>query len=140
MSVEENKAVVRRYYDLWNQHDFDACDDLVADGFISHRTTGDITKAQMNPGNRMLLNAFPDLVASVEHLIGEGDLVSFREVGKGTHTGTFMGLPPTGRTFKIVNACTLKISDGKWAEAWTNIDQFNLMQQLGAIPSGQPGK
>jgi steroid delta-isomerase-like uncharacterized protein len=134
MSIEENKAVVRRYYDLWNKHDFDACDDLVAPGFISHRTTGDITKAQMTPGNRMLLSAFPDAVLSVEHLIGEGDLVSFREVCKATHNGPFMGIPPTGKKLDIVNACTLRIKDGKWAEAWTNIDQFNVMQQLGAVP------
>ena len=134
MSVEENKAVVRRYYDLLSQQDLDACDDLVAEGFISHRTTGDITKKQMNPGVRMLLSAFPDVVVSVEHLIGEGDLVSFREVAKGTHMGPFMGIAPTGKKFEIVNACTLRIRDGKWAEAWTNIDQFNLMQQLGAIP------
>ncbi len=46
-----------------------------------------------------------------------------------------MGIAPTGKKFEIVNACTLKIRDGKWAEAWTTIDQFNLMQQLGAIPS-----
>ncbi len=136
MTVEENKAVVRRYYDLWNQHDFDACDDLVAEGFISHRTTGDITKQQMNPGNRMLLSAFPDSVISIEHLIGEGDLVSFREVCKGTHDGPFMSIAPTGKSFAIVNACNLRISEGKWAEAWTNIDQFNLLQQLGAMPSG----
>jgi steroid delta-isomerase-like uncharacterized protein len=134
MSVEENKEVVRQFYALIKRNEFDAANSLVATGFISHRTTGDMSGDDLSSDTNAIFKAFPDTSISIEHLIGEGDLVSFREVATGTHTGEFMGIPPTGKKYKIVNACTLRISNGKWAEAWTNIDRYNLMQQLGAIP------
>jgi predicted ester cyclase len=133
MSVEENKEVVRQFYAFFQRKEFDAANSLVSPGFISHRTTGDMSGDQLLGDTTAIFKAFPDTSISIEHLIGEGDLVSFREVATGTHTGEYMGIPPTGKKFKIVNACTLRIHDGKWAEAWTNIDQFNQLQQLGAV-------
>jgi predicted ester cyclase len=133
MSVEENKEAVRQFYALFKRKEFDAASRLIAPGFISHRTTGDMSGDQLLSETNAILKAFPDTSISIEHLIGEGDLVSFREVATGTHTGEYMGIPPTGRKFKIVNACTLRIHNGKWVEAWTNIDQFNQLQQLGAV-------
>jgi steroid delta-isomerase-like uncharacterized protein len=133
MSVEENKEVVRQFYAFFQRKEFDAANSLVAPGFISHRTTGDMSGDQLLSDTAAIFIAFPDTTIFIEHLIGEGELVSFREVATGTHTGEYMGIPPTGKKFKIANACTLRIHDGKWAEAWTNIDQFNQLQQLGVV-------
>jgi len=138
MSIKESKEAVRRYYEFFNRKEFDKCDQLIAPGFVSHRTTGEVLKENMKKGIEMLFLAFPDLHASIEFVIAEGDMVSFREVATGTHTGDFMGIPPTGKPFKMINACTLRVHNGKWAEAWTNIDDLNMLQQLGVIqPLGQ---
>jgi len=134
MSIEENKAVVRRYYKLFNQKNFEACSQLIAPGFVSHRTTGDVSREDVVNGPEMLFAAFPDLKLTIELMVAEGDKVAFREIGKGTHKGEFMGIAPTGNKIDMINTCILRIADGKWAEAWPTMDEFRLMQQLGVIP------
>lgn len=134
MSIKESKQALERYYELFNQKEFDKCDQLIAPGFISHRTTGDVFKEHMKKGIEMLVLAFPDMRLSIEHIVAEGDMVSFREVVTATHTGNFMGIPPTGKPFRMINACTLRVTNGKWAEAWTTIDDLNMLQQIGVIP------
>jgi predicted ester cyclase len=134
MSIEENKAVVLRFYELFSRGEFDACKKLISPKFVSHRTTGDILAKDMANDLGKLFTAFPDLKLTIEQMVAEGDKVAFREIAEGTHKGEFMGIAPTDKKFKMINACILKIVDGKWAEAWTTMDEFNLMQQLGAIP------
>jgi predicted ester cyclase len=135
MSVEEeNKVTLRRFYELFNQKKFDACNELISPKFVSHRTTGDILAKDMANNVGKLLTAFPDMKLSIEQMVAEGDKVAFREIIEGTYKGEFMDIAPTGKKFKMINACILKIIDGKWAEAWTTMDELNLMQQLGVIP------
>jgi predicted ester cyclase len=133
MSVEGNKEVIRKCYDFFKRGEYQASNALYAPGFVSHRTTGDISKDELAVVTRPRLMAFSDMTISIEHLIGEGDLVSFREIIEGTHTGEFMDIPPTGKKFVIINTCTMRVIDGQIIEAWTNLDDYNLLQQLGVV-------
>ena len=133
MSIRESKEVVRRYYELLNRRDLN-CNSLIAPTFVSHRTTGDVLRKDIDKGLEMLFKAFSDLHVTIEQVVAEEDMISFREVATGRHTGEFMGIPPTGKSFKMINACTLKVVDGKWAEAWTTMDDLNMLQQIGVIP------
>ena len=136
MSIEENnKATLRRFYKLFNQKKLDKCNELVASEFVSHRTTGDISREDLINGSEMLITAFPDFKATIEHLVAEGDMIAYREICTGTHKGEFMGIAPTGKKIEIINTSILKIIDGKWAEAWPTLDLMRLMQQLGVIPT-----
>jgi predicted ester cyclase len=132
---EENKATLRRFYELFNQKKFDKCNEFIAPKFVSHRPTGDISGEDLINGSEMLITAFPDFNATIECLVAEGDMIAYREICTGTHKGEFMGIAPTGKKIEMINTCILKIIDGKWAEAWPTLDQMRLMQQIGAIPS-----
>jgi len=134
MSIKENKNVVLRFYDCFACGEFGTIAGLISPDFISHRTTGDISAKDMANETKMLFTAFPDLKLTVEQLVAEGDKVAFFEIAEGTHRGEYRGIKPTGNKFRMRNSCILKIHNGKWAEAWTNIDEFNLRMQLGAIP------
>ena len=123
-----------RFYDCIARGNFSAAADLISPDFVSHRTTGDISAKDMAKDSEMLYNAFPDSKLTVAQLVAEGDKVAFLEIAEGTHKGNYKGIAPTGKKFKITNSCILKIHNGKWTEAWTNIDEFNLRQQLGVIP------
>ena len=85
---------------------------------------------------RALRRAFPDLRAIVEDEIAEGDTVVQRLTLSGTHRGTFLGLPATGRraTWQLVAIQRLG-RDGKFAEHWSSPDLFDLLRQLGALPT-----
>ncbi|HEY97555.1 MAG TPA: ester cyclase [Dehalococcoidia bacterium] len=136
MSIEEeNKATLLHFYELFNQNKPDKCNELVAPEFISHRTTGDISREDLIKGITMLFTAFPDFKATIEHLVAEGNMIAYREICIGTHKGEFMGIAPTRKRVEMINTSILKIIDGKWVEAWPTLDLMRLMQQLGAIPS-----
>ena len=135
MSVEENKEVVRRFFELENQGNLDALFELLAPGYVSHYTTGDSSREQNKKSWPTLWTAFPDICFTMEHMVAEGDKVAFRETVTGTHKGEFMGIPPTGKKVETINTCIIRIADGKFAEGWATLDTLRLMQQLGAIPS-----
>ena len=117
MSVEDNKALTRRFYDeVINQGNLDLIDELVAEDFVEHEafpglpTTGpEATKAALG----MFLAAFPDLQFTADEMIGEGDKVVVRATMSGTHQGEFMGMPPTNKTFSVQAIDIIEIHDGK---------------------------
>jgi len=72
----------------------------------------------------------------VEEYQAEGDLVVTRKSLLGTHTGAFMGIPPTGRDVRIDVIDIVRVRDGMVTEHGNVVDQLGLLQQLGAIPAG----
>ena len=134
MSIEENKALVRRFCELENRGDVDALWELLAPGYVSHYTTGDFLWEQNKQFFPTFYTAFPDISFTMEHMVAEGDKVAFQETWTGTHKGEFMGIPPTGKKVEMINTCIIRIADGKYAESWCTLDQLHLMQQLGVIP------
>jgi predicted ester cyclase len=62
---------------------------------------------------------FPDASLAIEQRIGEADLVAFRFVLRGTHSGPFAGLPPTGKVAILTGADLVRIADGKIHELWS---------------------
>ena len=134
MSIEENKKLVRRAYELANRRELDAFFDLLAPEYVEHLPTGDISLEQVKQYARTFFDAFPDVHFAIEDIVAEGDKVAFRETWTGTHKGVFMDIPPTGNKVDITNANLIKIAGGKWVEFW-NITDIRLMQQLGVIPS-----
>lgn len=133
MSIEENKALVRRVYELLNRKELDAAYEYIANDFIFHSSDGDLSLKQMKHVDVEFYNAFPDMSVTIEDMVAEGEKVSVRVNYKGTHQGEFMGISPTGKRLNITNVNTLRIADGKLIEGW-NVTDIRLIQQLGVIP------
>ena len=138
MSVEDNKALTRRFYDeAINQGNLDLIDELVSEDFVEHEefpglpTTGpEAPKAALG----MFLAAFPDLQITADELIAEGDKVVVRATMSGTHQGEFMGMPATNKTFAVKAIDIIEIRDGKATAHWGMTDQVAMMEQLGLAP------
>ena len=141
MSTEDNKAVVRRFYEeVMNQKKRAVLDEVfdlnVVDHFAPPGTPGGLEGARQTLG--MFLSAFPDLHFTVEDLIAEGDKVVARATLSGTQQGTFMGIPPTGKHVTIGGIDINRFVGGKSIEHWVEMDTLGLMQQLGVIPPPGP--
>lgn len=79
--------------------------------------------------------AFPDGKHTIDETFEDGDRVFLRGSFSGTHTGDFMGMPPTGKTITVTFMNLDQFADGKLVEHRAQFDMFGLMQQLGAIPT-----
>ena len=82
----------------------------------------------------VLFTAFPDLQCTIEYMIAEGDTVVVRYTTRGTHQGTFRGIPPTGKQVSGTGMFIDRLANGKAVEQWFNGDDLGLLQQLGVIP------
>ena len=82
-----------------------------------------------------VLRRVPDLHATVDEVIGEGDRVAVRWTIRGTHKGELVGIAPTDRQIELPILELFRISDGQLAEAWDQYDRLHLLEQLDAAPA-----
>jgi steroid delta-isomerase-like uncharacterized protein len=75
--------------------------------------------------------AFPDMSATVNDMVAEGDRVTVRWTVKGTNTGKGNGLPATGKKIEVGGFSLFRMVDGRIAESWGMFDTFGLFRQLG---------
>ena len=130
MSVEENKAIVRRLVEEgWPNPD--TLGQYVADDFVAGNASGLDAYKQ---GVSAVLAGFPDIRFILKDIIAEGDKVVVRCEFKGTHTGDLYGIPPTNREASYGGTYTFRLADGKVVEQWWHWNAFGLYTQLGVIP------
>jgi len=134
MSIEENKALVRRVYELSTLKDMAAFFKFLAPEHVEHLLTGDISLKQLKQALPVFFTSFPDLHLTIEDMVADGDTVAVLITQRGIHKGEFMGIPPTGNKIEMRNTCIVRIANGKLAEWWGTLDGLSMMQQLGAIP------
>jgi steroid delta-isomerase-like uncharacterized protein len=138
MSTEANKAIVRRYYEeVLNRGNVALLESIAAPDHIEHDPL---------PGQGGGLAGFRKRVEmlceglkpefTIEQMVVEGDTVVVRWTNRGRHVGSFLGIPPTGRSFTIAGIDIHALKDGKLAEHHHVVDQFSMLQQLGLIPGG----
>jgi steroid delta-isomerase-like uncharacterized protein len=137
MSAEETKAIVRRFWGVWEEGNIDLVDELLAPDYTNHTpATPDqpIGPEGIKGVVAMFRSAMPDLRVVVEDMIAEGDKVAVRYTLEGTHEGELFGVPPTGRQLSIKSISVERVSNGKIREHWRVTDTLDMMQQLGVIP------
>jgi steroid delta-isomerase-like uncharacterized protein len=77
-----------------------------------------------------LLDTFPDLEATVDAMIADGDQVAVRWSVKATHRGPGLGIPPTNRPVAFRGMTWLEMRDGKIVRGWDSWNLGGLVQSL----------
>ena len=141
---EENKVVVRRYFEeILDGGNLGLVDEIFDPQYVLH-DPGSPQEVRGLEGTKryvgMFRSAFPDIAHTIEDQIAEGDRVVARLRAHATHEGELMGIPPTGKEVTIEGISIWRIANGKIKECWFNYDALGLMQQLGAFrePERQP--
>ena len=134
MGIEENKEVVRHAFSLLSQRKVDECFEFFAPEYVEHSTDTDMSWETGKQAVKEFQQAFTGGNVTFDLVVGEDDMVAVRETIRGTHTGSFMGVPATGKHVKICNNFIVKVTDGKIVEAWITFDSLSLLQQIGALP------
>ena len=138
MADQNNKSLVRRYYDeVFNQRVPGLVDQLAVEDYVEHDPfpgQGD-GRADLRSRVQLILDAMNPLRFTIEDVVAEGDRVVVRWVQHGAQTGSFMGIPPTGREYTMAGIDVHRLRNGLLAEHWHVVDLFGLLQQLGAIPA-----
>jgi steroid delta-isomerase-like uncharacterized protein len=136
MSTEENKIIVRKFFEEGpSKGNLNIANELLSPDFALH------VPLPAPPGiegiNEVITScraAFEHLNVTIEDMIAEGNKVAVRFTAHGVHKGDFMGLQATGKPITMTGIEVFRIKDGKIAELWGEANLLGLMQQLGIIP------
>ena len=137
MSIDENKAIVRRFYEEIDKGNLDAMDELVAEDYIDHNPP----PFPVEPGREGLKQAFKLFWEAtpgyhrIEDQIAEGDKVVTRLTSFGKHEGDLPGAPRTGNPMEMTSITIHRIANGKLVEKWSEKDMIRLLKQIGMMPS-----
>jgi steroid delta-isomerase-like uncharacterized protein len=140
MSMEDNKAAVRRFNEAFNAGDLDGAVAVFAPNAVVHNSGAPdpLNVEGFKQFGGVFLAAFPGGKLTIDDMIVEGDKVVSRVIYRGTHTGDMMGIPPTGKPVTVSAMIIDQFAGGKIVESWRLFDQMGMMQQLGLIPA--PGQ
>ncbi len=133
------KATMRRFYDeVVNAHNLDSVDDFLSSDFAER----EVLPPGIPEGREgvkvffsMMFEGFPDLRFEVSELLAEGDTAVSRVLVTGTHKGTFMDIPATGKRIEAVSIDIVRFEGDKAVEHWGVTDMMAVMQQIGAVPA-----
>lgn len=131
-----NKAIVKSLISAIDEDDEATLRTLIDDDLVSHGALGDVHGPDGFVGI-MLKNVrggFPDAHVELVSVIEEGDLVSFRLDGSGTHLGPFLGVEPTGKVTRIRGIHHVRLRDGRIIEHWQGPDILAMLIDMGIFP------
>jgi predicted ester cyclase len=134
MTVEDNKALVRRLFDeVVNKTDLTALDDMIDPAMV---LTPDLPRGPegMKAVVTWLHSVFTNLRYTVEDLVADDDKVAVRLSGKGIQVGEYNGYPGTGKPVAYTEMIFFRIVNQKMQEWWVLPDRFDILQQTGALP------
>lgn len=137
-----NLNIARQYFDAWNKRDAEAIIGLFSDnGTYQDPASGLITAQEIGAYAQRLWQAFPDLCFSVVSSAEAGPgMVAAQWLMSGTNSGSFMGLPPTGRKVSVPGADFIEITGDKIQSVTGHFDTRAVPEQLGLQVLVQPNQ
>ncbi|MDB5669621.1 MAG: putative cyclase [Alphaproteobacteria bacterium] len=131
--VEANKAVALKFL-----NGAVALEDIYSPDYVHHN---EAFYPGLEPGLENFKRALhagaggiSDHSVQLDHLIGEGDKVVARFTLIATHSGTFQGIPATGRRVSFAATDIYRFEDQRIVEGWAMMDFLSFLQQVGAAP------
>ena len=136
MASDGTDLVLRFIKEVFNNKNIDAIDDFIEEkatdrtpwpGYGSDR-------AEVKRGLADFIAAFPDLNVTIDDVISEKNKVVVRSTMTGTNTGSFMGMPPTGKRIEVGGIDIIEVKGSKLGDHWGYVDNAAMMMQLGLMP------
>lgn len=142
-TLAQNKALVTRLENAFNDGDTAAIDTMMTANMVDHQMPPNMpgTNAQkLNSMMRMFRTGFPDMKTDIKAITAEGNLVSVFATMSGTNSGSFMHMPATNKMISMDVADVFKISNGKLDEHWGVMDMSPLMMAADSAKMMNKGK
>ena len=133
----QNRDIAEHVFsEVLNDHDLERIPDYYAEDCRFYGMTGPeaIDAEEYASFLSVHFEAFPDLSFEMDEIITEDDSAAVRWTARGTHEGSLMDVPATGKAVAVTGMTVLHTEDGKVVETYSNQDMLGLLQQLDAIP------
>lgn len=128
----DNKQLIRGYYDMWNNRDFEQAEKFL-DEDIRFRGSLDIVANGIEGFKeyaKLIITAFPNLYHAIEMEVHEKNLAAVYVTYSGTHEGELLGYEPTGNRISYSGAAFFQFKNEKIASINVLGDLNSLHKQL----------
>lgn len=129
-NVEENKALVHRFFTAIESGDFRVFDEIVAQDYNDHLAGQSPGRENLKKYFTGLRTAFPDMTLPITAMVAEGDKVAVLNSVRGTHRSDFASFIAKGNKVDAQAFQLYRIENGQLAEHWEVADFMTLFQQL----------
>ena len=138
MSLEYNKALVRRWHDLESWKDVEAIAEILAPDYLGHRLDQPepVTREDVIRFVNEQRSPLPDPHDTIHEIVAEGDLVALRFTRTATFEGRLRELEPTRRTDSVSMFQLVRVAGDQIAESWLVWDTAGLEKLLGTYGNG----
>ena len=134
--VAFNTALGRRVFvEIYGRGKVDLVDQIYADDFVDDSPGGGKGRELIKEAVAEFHQACPDLRMEIEDVFATQDRVVIRYIGRGTQTGAFGNIPPTGKAIAVRGITVFLIANGKIKTEWTEYDRLGMLRQIGVVPS-----
>jgi steroid delta-isomerase-like uncharacterized protein len=134
--VAFNTALGRKVFvEIYGRGKVNLVDQVYADDFVDDSPGGGKGRELIKEAVAGFHQACPDLRMELEDVFATQDKVVIRYVGRGTQTGAFGNIPPTGKAIAVRGITVFLIENGKIKTEWTEYDRLGLLRQIGVVPS-----
>lgn len=131
-----NMALGRKVFEeIYGGAKVNLVDQLYADDFVDDSPGGGKGRDLIKQAVALFHHACPDLRIEIEDVFATQDKVVIRYSGRGTQTGAFGEIPPTGKTIVVRGLTVFLIENGKIKTEWTEYDRLGMLRQIGVVPS-----
>jgi predicted ester cyclase len=124
-------ALYERYLTRCNEHRFDELGEFVSEQIGGSGAVDGL--AAYIDSLKDVRTGFPDYRWELQELVVEGDTIAARLIGRGTHTGPFGGIAPTGRRIVTQELVVYRWADGKIVQCWG--DLFPVVRDAVTAPA-----
>lgn len=137
MSIEENIKTAEEHLEAEAKRELDRLlgtleeDSVYEESLLEKPVQGKAAIAQYYED---LWRAFPDFTYIVTNRVADEESVIYEMTFRGTHSGPFRGIPPTGRSGETKGVIVFPMRNGKALGERIYLDGFSLLTQLGVLP------
>ena len=136
MTREDIVALFASRQRAMDRHDVAAMSAMFAEDAVVESPTASGTVRGRTAIDEVTLawfKGFPDVAWTTERLIIDGDVVAWITSTRGTDTGGFLGLPPTGKPFNLVMVTVSTLDDGRIVHERRIYDFTGMLVQIGVL-------
>lgn len=136
MTGEEAKELFREVIErVWHRGEINFIDEAYSPDFVARVPRSDFQGiSDYKAYVRETLEGLPDIYIYVKDQYVDGCHLITRFQMTGTHTGSFLGVPPTGRTVDVEGVAIHRFVGDRFVESWTVWDVLGLCHEIGLVP------